>query len=321
MANVLFTTYCNRNCSYCFAKEKVVLGRDRGDASKNMSIEALGHVIEFYRRNMLRRFVILGGEPTLHPNFNQMIDLVSSESFLKSISIFTNGLMPKNTLAYLVINPDPRIRIALNLNSPDNHTKSQMSSVEKTMETLGPKIGLGVNIYMAGQEYDYLIDAIEQYNLSRHVRVGLTQPIPGFKNVYAMEEDIPAIAVDILEFAEKFYKKNISFSFDCGFRFCMFSLDQHKELLRMGINFKSVCSPIIDIGPDLSVWRCFPLNSNICGLLTDFTSKNEIVDFYEKEYKSFIPMGNMPECPECRYRVNSLCSGGCLSRTLMSFQR
>ncbi len=319
MANVLFTTYCNRNCCYCFARDKVDLGQERGDSSKNLSMEGLEKIIRFYHRSQLTRFVVLGGEPTLHPAFNQMIDRILAERDFKSIMIFTNGLMPENVLGYLSGNPDSRLRIALNLNFSDDYIGSQWLRINETMKALAIKVGLGVNVYKPGQNYNYLIDAIKQHNLSRHIRVGLTQPVIGSKNIYALENDFPVIAEDLLRFAEKAYHNDIDFSFDCGFRFCMFTLEQHKELLRFGIKFKSVCSPIIDIGPDLSIWRCFPLLNDVCGHLADFRTKNQIIDFYNEKYKHFMPMGNKLECPQCRYRTNNLCDGGCLSRTLNSF--
>ncbi|MBE9551328.1 MAG: radical SAM protein, partial [Proteobacteria bacterium] len=184
MANVLFTSYCNRNCPYCFARDKVDLGRDQGDPSKNLSMESLEKIISFYKRSQLTRFVVLGGEPTLHPNFERMIDRVLAERDFKSAMIFTNGLMPENVLNYLSINPDPRLRIALNLNSSGNHTASQWFQVKKTMRALATKVGLGVNVYKPSQEYNYLLEAIEEYGLARHIRVGLTQPIVGSKNIY-----------------------------------------------------------------------------------------------------------------------------------------
>ena len=35
-------------------------------------------------------------------------------------------------------------------------------------------IGLGINIYESGQDYTYLIDAIQSYGLAPHIRLGLT---------------------------------------------------------------------------------------------------------------------------------------------------
>lgn len=321
MANVLFTTYCNRNCSYCFAQSKIDQGKNRGDESRHLSMQGLEKVLQFYKSSLLYRFVILGGEPTLNPEFDRMVDRILREKELESVIIFSNGLMPEKVLKYLCAQNDPRVRVALNLNSEENHTPSQWRQVNKTMKALGRRIGLGVNIYRPGQNYDYLVEAIEAYNLSHHIRVGLTHPIAGFENAYAHEDDFGRIAKDLVAFAEKAYYHKIGFSFDCGFQFCMFTLDQHKDLLRLGINFRSTCDPIIDIGPDLSVWRCFPLLNDVAGHLDDFSTRRQIMLHFNKKYRSIQSLGNLMECPQCIYRQNNLCSGGCLARSLIAFQR
>lgn len=321
MANVLFTTYCNRKCKYCFAKGKVDLGQERGDPSKNLNMQSLETIIDFYKQSQLDRFVVLGGEPTLNPDFKRMIERILQEPDFKAVVVFTNGLMPDEILNYLSSHEDPRLGIALNLNNQANHSASEWAQVNNTMKALGKRVGLGINIYHSGQEYDYLIEAINIHGLKPHIRAGLTHPVVGSKNVYARQDDFKAIAADLVQFAEKAYRNDISFSFDCGFQFCMFTLEQHKTLLRYGVKFRSVCTPIIDIGPDLSVWRCFPLLNDVAGNLKDFKVRKKIIDAFDGKYKSLQSMGNRMECPQCIYRKNGLCSGGCLARTLRSFHR
>ena len=320
MANILFTTYCNRNCAYCFAMDKVELGKEKGDPSKNISLDALEKILAFYKKSLLRRFVILGGEPTLHPKFITLLNRVLGESFFKSILVFTNGLIHQEVINELCKIKDKRLKLAVNLNAPDAYPVDQQKRIERTFTRLGPKIGLGINIFKAGQDFSYLINAIQAYGLVRHVRLGLTHPIRGAGNHYARRIDFPVIAEDIMNFGRTAYNNQISFSFDCGFEFCMFSLEQHKTLLQYGIKFNSRCSPIIDIGPDLSVWRCFPLLKDVCGSLESFEHRDEIIDHYEQKHKTVKQMGNRTECPQCRYRINGLCSGGCLARILNSFK-
>jgi radical SAM protein with 4Fe4S-binding SPASM domain len=320
MANILFTTYCNRNCSYCFAKGKVDLGRDKGDPSKNLSLDALNKIIDFYKNSLLKRIVVLGGEPTLNPDFITLMDRIFTEQSFKAVMVFTNGIMPDKVLDYLADHPDQRLKIALNLNAPSSYPQDQQTRINQVLKSLGRRVGLGINIYKTGQDYGYLIDAIATHNLAPHVRVGLTQPIVGSKNNFAKQSDLPDIAQDLVDFARAAYPHRISFSFDCGFPFCMFTLDQHKELLRFGIKFKSECAPIVDIGPDLSVWRCFPMLNDVCGQLDQYRTRDDIIAHYNNKFRHFMPMGNQKECPQCRYRTNKLCSGGCLARTLIDFQ-
>ena len=319
MANVLFTSYCNRNCSYCFAKQGVELGRSEGDPSMNLSEEHLEEIIRFFRRSQLTTFAVLGGEPTLHPRFGPMMNRILAEESFKSIIVFTNGVISDSALRFLSASQDPRLQVTINLNAPEEYNPSQWARVNEVMKSLGARGGLGVNIYFPGQEYDHLITAINEHCLSRQVRLGLTHPILGAGNRYAREEDIPAIAYDVLAFCEKTHEHGISCSFDCGFRFCMFSIEQHATLLRLAVKFQSICSPVIDIGTDASVWRCFPLTNQAKLKLADFDTRNQMVDFYDDKFKHVMPMGNLAECSQCIHRANGLCKGGCLARTLDSF--
>jgi radical SAM protein with 4Fe4S-binding SPASM domain len=320
MANILFTTYCNRNCSYCFAKSKVDLNRDTGDPSKNLNRDNLEKIIRFYKQSLLTRIAVLGGEPTLNPDFIPLMDRIFAEPSFKSVMLFTNGVIPDKALTYLAGHRDQRLKIAMNLNSPGDYLPHQQDRINQAMACLNSRVGLGANIHRAGQNYGYLIEAITTYKLAPHIRVGLTHPIVESKNNFAQRTDLPAIARDLVMFAKAAFEHRITYSFDCGFPFCMFTLDQHKELLRYGIKFRSECAPIVDIGPDLSVWRCFPMLNDVCGHLGRFRTRDEIIEHYHVKYKHIMAMGNRAECPQCRYRVNNLCRGGCLARTLIDFQ-
>jgi radical SAM protein with 4Fe4S-binding SPASM domain len=285
----------------------------------NLSEDHLEEIISFFRRSQFPTFTVLGGEPTLHPRFDRMMDRILAEESFKSIIVFTNGVISDSALSFLTSNRDPRLRVAMNLNAPGRYNPSQWERTNEVMKSLGAKVGLGINIYFPGQEYDYLIAAIDEHGLFPHVRLGLTQPILGSENRYALEEDFPAIADDIIAFCERAHARGISCSFDCGFRFCMFSIEQHATMLRLAVRFQSNCSPIIDIGADANVWRCFPLIDQAKRQLADFDTRSQIVDFYDEKFKHFLPMGNRAECPQCLHRANGLCRGGCLARTLDSF--
>jgi radical SAM protein with 4Fe4S-binding SPASM domain len=285
----------------------------------NLSDEHLEEIISFFLRSQFTTFTVLGGEPTLHPRFAPMMDRILAEESFKSIIVFTNGVISDSALSFLATARDPRLQVALNLNAPGEYNPSQWARANEVMNSLGSKVGLGINIYFPGQEYDYIIAAVAEHDLFPHIRLGLTHPILGSKNRYALEEDLPAIADDIIAFCDRAHGRGISCSFDCGFPFCMFSIEQHATMLRLAVKFQSNCSPIIDIGADASVWRCFPLTNQAKLRLANFDTRSHIVDFYDQKFKHILPMGNRAECPQCLYRANGLCSGGCLARTLDSF--
>jgi len=320
MANVLFTLTCNRQCAYCFARDKLDLGADGGPA-RVLSPEGLERVIGFARRSALRRFVILGGEPTLHPDFAALLGRVLREPSFRWVVVFSNGLMPGPALDCLAACGDPRLRVVINLHAPEEDTAEERGRIGEALQRLGGRAGIGVTLRRPDQGLDFVADAVRAARGVREVRLGLAHPIPGEGNEFARQDDLPGIAARIVDLAGKARAGGFTFSFDCGFPFCMFTLDQHRELLRCGVKFASRCAPVIDIGPDLGLWRCFPLVNEAPRRLEDFETVQQAADFYDALHRSYLPMGNRPECPQCRYRAAGLCRGGCLARTLASFHR
>jgi hypothetical protein len=96
----------------------------------------------------------------------------------------------------------------------------------------------------------------------------------------------------------------------------MFTEEERGRLARVGTRMQFVCSPILDVGVDLSVWRCFPFSCDESIKLTDFDRLDSIIQHYEKRWKADTVRGSLPQCPECANMRRGTCAGGCLSRTV-----
>lgn len=85
ISTVLFTGKCNFDCSYCYnktlAKQKTI------DFNK----EILPKLLE--RKDFVNHVVISGGEPTVEPEFNNIVDTLYKNGF--TIGIHTNGSHPE----------------------------------------------------------------------------------------------------------------------------------------------------------------------------------------------------------------------------------
>jgi radical SAM protein with 4Fe4S-binding SPASM domain len=81
------------------------------------------------------------------------------------------------------------------------------------------------------------------------------------------------------------------------------------------------CGPAIDIGPDMTVWSCFPLSTFHKKSIYEFDSLKDVIHFYEEMHKKIrIEVGGIfEECDDCRYREDGICSGGCLAHILSNF--
>mgnify|MGYP003313974964 CR=1 FL=1 len=63
MANIAILNYCNLKCEYCFADDMIQ------EESTSIIIEDYQRILEFLSRGPQNYVGIIGGEPTLHPEF------------------------------------------------------------------------------------------------------------------------------------------------------------------------------------------------------------------------------------------------------------
>ncbi len=314
MPNLLLTNICNRDCPYCFALGQIEAGTTK--PNWQMSWAELEKIVS-YLDPKVDIVSLLGGEPTLHSDFAEIVEWLSKQGF--RIKIFTNGCTSKlrNIKQYC---EDASINIILNLNMPDTYNENEWQQIEKNFETFGRSIALSYNVFEPDFTWEHTKNAIENYHLAPSIRVGMTQPIKGMNNAYLMEEDFPAACSKLVEMAEDFAEIGVSLGFDCGFRPCDFTEDQLATFAECATGFSFVCSPVLDIGPDLMVWRCFPFSVEEGVTLTDFDSFQEVEKYFTDKWKDIQLNGNTDDCSTCTNLESGSCHGGCLSRTFKKYE-
>ena len=313
MPNLLLTNICNRKCPYCFALGQIEAGTTK--ANWEMSWDELKTITGYLdpRNDVV---ALLGGEPTLHSDFQAIVKWILDQGF--KIKIFTNGCTSKLRTIHDYCR-EGFISIILNLNMPDTYNKEEWRQIEKNCQTFGQEIALSYNIFEPNFTWQHTKDAIVDWNLSRNIRIGLTQPIKGINNAFLSEKDFPVACSRLVEMAEDFAEMGVSLGFDCGFRPCAFTADQLATLAECGTKFCFACSPVIDIGPDLMVWRCFPFSVDQGVKLTDFASMRELEVYFTTKWQNLQVKGNTDSCSTCNNLEISSCAGGCLSRTFKKF--
>lgn len=81
---VMFTGNCNFNCDYCYNKTL------KEQENKKFEDEILPKLIE--RKDFINHIIISGGEPTVDPDFEKIIDILHKHGFV--IGVHTNGSNP-----------------------------------------------------------------------------------------------------------------------------------------------------------------------------------------------------------------------------------
>lgn len=321
MANVLITNYCNSNCSYCFAREKVSLNDLAPVGTKQtMTLADYRRVLNWLQESRAIKsdvVKLLGGEPTLHPQFIEFVSLAVDAGF--PVQVFSNAMIPERHLARLEPLLDKGVKFLLNTNEKGFYSTIQLGAMERSWSMLGRHASLGFNIVAADFDLSFHEEIILRHGLDRSLRLGLAVPIIGKQNQHLPRAEYRQTAVKILEWARRLERNDILLSLDCGFTLCMFSEEEHGELTLRTRGFKSICQPAIDIGTDLTVWSCFPLSKALTFHLDDGLSLQEMIDRFQQAYQPFKQIGIHPDCIGCNYLAREQCRGGCLGYTLTDF--
>ncbi len=322
MPNVLLTQKCVRSCPYCFAK-KHMSGSPPDDI---LSWEDLIYIADLTESSGERRISLLGGEPSLHPEFVNFIIYLLERNF--TVTAFTSGIMSESLLevissAFASV-PLEKLNFVCNINDPLYSPKKEVEKVTRFLEIMGPRVCPGFNIYHPEFDLDFLLQYINTYGLKRSVRLGMTHPIPGVDNSFIGPEQMDDIIKRLMSFMPIFDRLRVVMGPDCGFPMCKFTDEQIGWLYKMTNGmFRFGCGPAIDIGPDMSVWSCFPLSSFHKKSVYEFDSLHDINRFYEERLHQIrIEVGGIyEECDDCRYRIEGICSGGCAAHSLSAFRK
>lgn len=313
MANLSITQKCNKSCVYCFAQDS-----ESQQDHTEMSLNLFKQALEYLKLSDIKQVRILGGEPTLHSQFQEFIETALEQNF--EILLFTNGLINNRILDFLANISDKKLSILLNTIHPSENNSIGMQRQQKTMKRLSSCITPGVNIYRSGMDLNYLVEYIENYNLFKEIRFGISHKMLSGKNVYLHPKEYYKVGYDIIELKLKLQNSEIKFNFDCGFVPCMFP-EEYFELLSEELNATgTACHPIIDLLSNGVFISCYPLNNLKQIEMDDKINERQIVNEFNNEYDKYKNVGIFPHCSSCLI-FGKRCNGGCLSFKIQRFKK
>jgi MoaA/NifB/PqqE/SkfB family radical SAM enzyme len=316
--NLIITDRCNRACPYCFAQEKVRLS-DGKMGMRFISFADMEYCMEFLQRSRRRDLKLLGGEPTLHPEFNRIVEAALSRKL--KVLVFTNGLWTDEVCEFVARTKNSSFNFLFNVNEPQDRSPWENDRLAETLAIAGPRGRIGFNLFRTDFDLRFVRDLIGRFGLQREVRMGIAHPIAGHDNEYVPDRDIPRMGERLLAQLEELTAHDILGTLDCGFPLCMFPEEQLGLLVTcVKPGTYSQCRPIIDVGPDLNAWPCFPLSNLLNVNLRDFHSDEELIEYYDRKLSGVRNIGSMDRCLDCRFRRRGQCCGGCIARTLRNWE-
>jgi len=302
MANLCITTSCNRHCSYCFAAGE----RRRG--SSHMPSETFDKALDFLLRSGIEQARLLGGEPTLHPEFIRL-----AESALRRglrLLVFSNGLMPERVLRWLEHSPHGAVALLINATRTDHQKQLD------TLRRLGNRVMLGFNIHTPVFQPEFLLDLIDKYGLYPRIRFGLAHPCLDGSNVSIHPRLYCAVGNRLMDFAALAHGSSVELEFDCGFVPCMFPPGSMEALGNTAADIGPRCSPVLDLRPDGMFGSCFPLSGLHQEVLQDHDTAGALRSRFEARLVGLRRLGIFPECATCEMRTSGKCTGGCLAAAM-----
>lgn len=320
MANIMIDDVCNFKCPYCFANEFTL------DKHKNnMTIDNFKKAVDFALSSGEGRIGIIGGEPTLHPQFKEIMEILINDGRVNDVVVFTNGSTLDKCWEVLI---PSKIHALVNFNCKEDVGERNFDKVVSNLELINSKylmdkVTLGINMYKPNFEFNYMIDALKKYH-KISVRTSISMPM----NVRDLDpiEYFMNMKDSVFRFFRELENINVMPYYDCNLMPPCVTTDEEKKWLkgfwkmekncggkRCNILDSPSCNPVIDISPDLTAIRCFGLSHETKADITKFGNIKELESFYSTQidsYKYNVLASDI--CKKCSLPDKGLCTAGCL---------
>lgn len=321
MANIILTYKCNLKCSYCFANEFV------NKSNEEITIDNFKLALEFIKKDGSKKLGLIGGEPTLHPDFKEILNILKKDKSIENVVIYTNGTYIDKFVDDI---KDKKFKLLINCNSQELIGEQyhilcrNLDLLSKKFKPKENKFVLGINLYSPDMSYSYIIDLLKKHKLKmlRFSMIAPNQDKSSKSNVLGHCEQMHSIVFSLLN---DLYSQKIIPVYDCNqFPICLHS-DEDKKLIDSIVQLArkskiytnvdqevSTCKPVVDILPNLTAVRCFGLSNYAKVPIYDFKNLRELKRYF---FNLFDVLGQNIcfdlNCVDCRNRQISRC-GVCL---------
>ena len=314
MANIALLNKCNLRCPYCFADNYTEGKLDQ------ISKDAFLRLLDFSAPD--KEVGIIGGEPLLHKDFDSLAEILRDDYRFLRATVFTNGIFIDKHLNSLI---HPKFIILINVNSACDIGKENFAKIDENIDLLcqyGMKsnVTLGINVYKENQDFSDFLYLVKKYSFKK-IRLSVVIPQDkgqgGIGYFYKMKPTL-------FNLYKELKSLGVSPCYDCNaIPECVYTSEEKEFLSSLPFTSdyerdiftgkRSVCSPVIDLYPDLTATRCFGCYDNLRVSIEDFECINDLKNHFFMEIDSkLVHSYSRPECKNCYRYKTFACFGGCL---------
>lgn len=270
--HILITGLCNNNCLFCFSKNNLKIN--------HLAIKKIKQMFDDGISEGCNGLIISGGEPTLHPNFIEIISLAKNTGY-KYIQIITNGRMFSYPTFLRKAKDAGLSEITFSIHGHNaklhdyiTQVKGSYNQVIKAVKLAHRyKIPMKINIVVNKKNIKHLKDMALTFAKLRVKTIGLLQIVPfgdAWINRNKLFYDLSKYNKNIKEFIEESKKKKISI---CSNRFDLELFEDYPELAQDPHKFINEVEARLNEFETLTKkgkeLYCYPVKCNYC-FLKDF---------------------------------------------------
>jgi organic radical activating enzyme len=312
--NILLTETCNGSCEFCFAREKMAKTR-----KKEMDARDFQKLLDFLEKNGQTEVRLMGGEPTQHSQFRDIMNFALSRNF--RIRLFSNGFFPEE-LARWMAEKKQSIVYSVNLAAIAFASEEKKMIAEKNLKILGKASKVYGSITIDTTDFEKYIPVIALIGKNKFRSVGINIANNTMDNLCNMSladdyKDIIAVVIGLVGKLKEMGNHNISLN--CGFTPCMFKESEIKRLSQEGIILRGWgCHGKVgsfDVSSNLLTFPCFASDGLITTKIFDFKNLKLVRDYNNDLFEYVLHNSSLltiEKCKGCLFFKEKKCIGPCL---------
>lgn len=318
---------CNQRCSWCFE------GEWKKGPTQLMHLDDVERLLSWkdWDDGFLKWIFILGGEPTLHPQVLEILDLIGRFNSQIMKNFLSNLTCDLELLKELVAR---KVVFFVNVDQfEETNNSDNLPQIIQNLEYLGNisnenfRFNVAVTVSEPDKDFTFLYDILKLHgDRIYNVRVAPSCIGLNFDNQFQTEatEDYYQKVLEVMRRCRKI-QPSVRFSSECPANGCMISESLFDKLKKYNYDLRFVCgdpAPNADILPDLSCHWCYALD-NIADMkinnVLDYTDYNSMVRGLYKLKEKFDEKYS-PQC-EIENCTHLWCRGPCPALNYFFYQR